>query len=78
MKVLIFELILIVILIPLNIVLKKHVPKWKAGERLVKRILGKLDPTSYYVLHDVTVHTESMVIQRKLIILLSRKQVYLL
>ncbi|MCR6850102.1 nuclease-related domain-containing protein [Bacillus sp. IBL03825] len=58
MKVLIFELILIVILIPLNIVLKKHVPKWKAGERLVKRILGKLDPKSYYVLHDVTVHTE--------------------
>ncbi|MED2040981.1 MULTISPECIES: nuclease-related domain-containing protein [Bacillus cereus group] len=58
MKVLIFELILIVILIPLNIVLKKHVPKWKAGERLVKRILGKLDSKSYYVLHDVTVHTE--------------------
>ena len=60
MKVLIFELILIIILIPLNIVLKKHVPKWKgkAGGKLVKRILGKLDPTSYYVLHDVTVHTE--------------------
>ncbi|MFJ8219112.1 MULTISPECIES: nuclease-related domain-containing protein [Bacillus cereus group] len=60
MKVLIFELILIVFLIPLNIVLKKHVPKWKgkAGEKLVKRILGKLDPTSYYVLHDVMVHTE--------------------
>ncbi|WP_237981997.1 nuclease-related domain-containing protein [Bacillus thuringiensis] len=60
MKVLIFELILIVFLIPLNIVLKKHVPKWKgkAGEKLVKRIFGKLDPTSYYVLHDVMVHTE--------------------
>lgn len=60
LKVLIFELILIVILIPLNIVLKKHVPKWKgkAGEKLVKRILGELNPTSYYVLHDVTVHTE--------------------
>ncbi|MGZ9774105.1 nuclease-related domain-containing protein [Bacillus toyonensis] len=60
MKVLIFELILIVFLIPLNIVLKKHVPKWKGktGEKLVKRILGKLDPTSYYVLHDVMVHTE--------------------
>ena len=24
----------------------------------MKRVLGKLDPTSYYVLHDVTVHTE--------------------
>ncbi|MCU5577189.1 nuclease-related domain-containing protein [Bacillus wiedmannii] len=60
MKVLIFELILIVILIPLNIVLKKYVPKWKrqAWEKFVKRILGKLDPKSYYVLHDVTVHTE--------------------
>ncbi|HFK1548908.1 NERD domain-containing protein [Bacillus anthracis] len=60
MKVLIFELILIVILIPLNIVLKKHVPKWKrkAGEKFVKRILGKLDSKSYYVLHDVTVYTE--------------------
>ncbi|HDR8183667.1 TPA: NERD domain-containing protein [Bacillus thuringiensis] len=60
MKVLIFELILIVFLIPLNIVLKKHVPKWKgkAREKLVKRILGKLDSTSYYVLHDVMVHTE--------------------
>ncbi len=60
MKVLIFELILIAVLIPLNIVVKKHVPKWKgkAGEKLVKRILSKLDPKSYYVLHDVTVHTE--------------------
>ncbi|PFE14922.1 nuclease-related domain-containing protein [Bacillus cereus] len=60
MKVLIFELILIAILIPLNIVVKKHVPKWKgkAGEKLVKRILSKLNPESYYVLHDVTVHTE--------------------
>lgn len=60
MKVLIFELILIAILIPLNIVVKKHVPKWKgkAGEKLVKRILSKLNPESYYVIHDVTVHTE--------------------
>ncbi|MGH0590253.1 nuclease-related domain-containing protein [Bacillus mycoides] len=60
MKVLIFELILIAILIPLNIIAKKHVPKWKgkAGEKLVKRILSKLNPESYYVLHDVTVHTE--------------------
>ncbi|EEL67659.1 MULTISPECIES: nuclease-related domain-containing protein [Bacillus cereus group] len=60
MKVLIFELVLIAILIPLNIIVKKHVPKWKgkAGEKLVKRILSKLDPESYYVLHDVTVHTE--------------------
>ncbi|TNP01519.1 nuclease-related domain-containing protein [Bacillus pacificus] len=60
MKVLIFELLLIAILIPLNIVVKKHIPKWKgkAGEKLVKRILSKLDPESYYVLHDVTVHTE--------------------
>lgn len=60
MKVLIFELILIAVLIPLNIVVKKHVPKWKgkAGEKLVKRILSKLDPKSYYVLHNVTVYTE--------------------
>ncbi|PGL48981.1 hypothetical protein CN922_19465 [Bacillus cereus] len=60
MKVLIFELILIAILIPLNIVVKKHVPKWKgkAGEKLVKRMLSKLDPKSYYVLHNVTVYTE--------------------
>ncbi|MFD3218821.1 NERD domain-containing protein [Bacillus pacificus] len=60
MKVLIFELILIAILIPLNIVVKKHIPKWKgkAGEKLVKRILRKLDPESYYILHNVTVHTE--------------------
>ncbi|PGM87565.1 nuclease-related domain-containing protein [Bacillus cereus] len=60
MKVLIFELILIAILIPLNIVVKKHVAKWKGkvGEKLVKRILSKLNPESYYVLHDVTVHTE--------------------
>ncbi|AFQ19719.1 nuclease-related domain-containing protein [Bacillus thuringiensis] len=60
MKVLIFELILIAVLIPLNIVVKKHVPKWKgkAGEKLVKRILGKLDSEGYCVLHDVTVYTE--------------------
>ncbi|MGH0610144.1 nuclease-related domain-containing protein [Bacillus cereus] len=60
MKVLIFELILIAILIPLNSVVKKHVPKWKgkAGEKLVKRILSKLDPKSYFVLHNVTVYTE--------------------
>ncbi|PFJ05273.1 hypothetical protein COD67_10000 [Bacillus cereus] len=60
MKVLIFELILITILIPLNIVVKKHVPQWegKAGEKLVKRILSKLEPKSYYVLHNVTVYTE--------------------
>ncbi|MEC2745716.1 nuclease-related domain-containing protein, partial [Bacillus cereus] len=60
MKVLIFELILIAVLIPLNIVVKKHVPKWKgkAGEKLVKRILSKLDSQSYCVLHDVTVNTE--------------------
>ncbi|ANC11339.1 MULTISPECIES: nuclease-related domain-containing protein [Bacillus cereus group] len=60
MKVLIFELILIVVLIPLNSVVKKHVPKWKgkAGEKLVKRILSKLDPKSYFVLHNVTVYTE--------------------
>lgn len=60
MKVLIFELILIAVLIPLNIVVKKHVPKWKgnAGEKLVKRILSKLDSESYCVLHDVTVYTE--------------------
>lgn len=60
MKVLIFELILIAVLIPLNIVVKKHVPKWKGkvGEKLVKRILSKLDPKSYYVLHNVTVYTE--------------------
>ncbi|EEL61854.1 hypothetical protein bcere0025_54190 [Bacillus cereus F65185] len=45
---------------PLNIVVKKHVPKWKgkAGEKLVKRILSKLDPKSYFVLHNVTVYTE--------------------
>ena len=60
MKVLIFELILIAVLIPLNSVVKKHVPKWKgkAGEKLVKRILSKLDPKSYFVLHNVTVYTE--------------------
>ncbi|AJI08413.1 nuclease-related domain-containing protein [Bacillus cereus] len=60
MKVLIFELILITVLIPLNSVVKKHVPKWKgkAGEKLVKRILSKLDPKSYFVLHNVTVYTE--------------------
>ncbi|MBY0038734.1 NERD domain-containing protein [Bacillus cereus] len=60
MKVLIFELILIAVLIPLNIVVKKHVPKWKgkAGEKLVKRILSKLDSESYCVLHNVTVYTE--------------------
>lgn len=60
MEVLIFELILIAVLIPLNIVVKKHVPKWKGkvGEKLVKRILSKLDPKSYYVLHNVTVYTE--------------------
>ncbi|MCZ2991269.1 NERD domain-containing protein, partial [Acinetobacter baumannii] len=60
MKVLIFELILIAILIPLNIVVKKHVPKWKAkvGEKLVKRTLSKLDSEKYCVLHDVTIHTE--------------------
>ncbi|HDR4441453.1 TPA: NERD domain-containing protein [Bacillus cereus] len=60
MKVLIFELILIAVLIPLNIVVKKHVPKWKGkvGEKLVKRILSKLDPKSYFVLHNVTVYTE--------------------
>ncbi|MGN4679678.1 nuclease-related domain-containing protein [Bacillus cereus group sp. MYBK223-2] len=60
MEVLIFELILIAVLIPLNSVVKKHVPKWKgkAGEKLVKRILGKLDPKSYFVLHNVTVYTE--------------------
>ncbi|EKS7870423.1 nuclease-related domain-containing protein (plasmid) [Bacillus cereus] len=60
MKVLIFELILIAVLMPLNIVVKKHVPKWKgkAGEKLVKRILSKLDPKSYFVLHNVTVYTE--------------------
>ncbi|MFZ3196105.1 MAG: NERD domain-containing protein, partial [Bacillus mycoides] len=29
MKVLIFELVLIAILIPFNIMVKKHVPKWK-------------------------------------------------
>ncbi|MES5957368.1 nuclease-related domain-containing protein [Bacillus fungorum] len=60
MKVLIFELILIAILIPLNIVVKKHVPKWKGkvGEKLVKRILSKLDSEKYCVLHDVTVLTE--------------------
>ncbi|PFJ86247.1 hypothetical protein COJ11_28855 [Bacillus cereus] len=60
MKVLIFELILIAVLIPLNSVVKKHVPKWKgkAGEKLAKRILSKLDPKSYFVLHNVTVYTE--------------------
>ncbi|WP_095022061.1 nuclease-related domain-containing protein [Bacillus thuringiensis] len=60
MKVLIFELILIAVLIPLNSVVKKHVPKWKgkAGEKLVKRILSKLYPKSYFVLHNVTVYTE--------------------
>ncbi|OUA56172.1 nuclease-related domain-containing protein [Bacillus thuringiensis] len=60
MKVLIFELILIVLLIPINIMVKKHVPKWKgkAGENMVKRILSKLDHERYRVLHDVTVHTE--------------------
>ncbi|HHK5541887.1 MULTISPECIES: nuclease-related domain-containing protein [Bacillus cereus group] len=60
MKVLIFELILIAVLIPLNIVVKKHVPKWKgkAGEKLVNRILSKLDSETYRVLHDVTVYTE--------------------
>ncbi|HHB1654729.1 nuclease-related domain-containing protein [Bacillus cereus] len=60
MKILIFELILIAVLIPLNSVVKKHVPKWKgkAGEKLVKRILSKLDPKSYFVLHNVTVYTE--------------------
>ncbi|EJV75974.1 hypothetical protein ABH963_003675 [Bacillus sp. RC55] len=60
MKVLIFELVLIAILIPLNIIVKRHVPKWKgkAGEKMVKRILSKLEPESYYVLHDVTVNTE--------------------
>ncbi|ANH84188.1 nuclease-related domain-containing protein [Bacillus anthracis] len=60
MEVLIFELILIAVLIPLNSVVKKHVPKWKgkAGEKLVKRMLSKLDPKSYYVLHNVTVYTE--------------------
>lgn len=60
MKVLIFELILIAVLIPLNSVVKKHVPKWKgkAGEKLVKRILSKLDPKSYFVLHNVKVYTE--------------------
>ncbi|PFV91604.1 hypothetical protein COL21_21545 [Bacillus thuringiensis] len=60
MKVLIFELILIAVLIPLNSVVKKHVPKWKgkAGEKLVKRILSKLDPKSYFVLHNVTVYME--------------------
>lgn len=60
MKVLIFELILIAVLIPLNSVVKKHVRKWKgkAGEKLVKRILSKLDPKSYFVLHNVTVYTE--------------------
>ncbi|PFA68709.1 nuclease-related domain-containing protein [Bacillus cereus] len=60
MKVLIFELILIMVLIPLNSVVKKHVPKWKgkAGEKLVKRILSKLDPKSYFVLHNVMVYTE--------------------
>ncbi|MCU5025091.1 NERD domain-containing protein [Bacillus cereus] len=60
MKVLIFELILIAVLIPLNSVVKKHVPKWKgkAGEKLVKRILSKLDPKSYFVLHNITVYTE--------------------
>ncbi|MCU5588358.1 NERD domain-containing protein [Bacillus cereus] len=60
MKVLIFELILIAVLIPLNSVVKKHVPKWKgkAGEKLVKHILSKLDPKSYFVLHNVTVYTE--------------------
>lgn len=60
MKVLIFELILIALLIPANIFMKKHVPKWKgkAGEKMVKRILSKLEPESYYVLHDVMIHTE--------------------
>ncbi|PEV57983.1 nuclease-related domain-containing protein, partial [Bacillus thuringiensis] len=32
--------------------------KGKAGEKLVKRILSKLDSESYCVLHDVTVYTE--------------------
>ncbi|MGU9544976.1 nuclease-related domain-containing protein [Bacillus cereus] len=60
MKVLIFELILIAILIPLNFVVKKHIPKWKGkvGEKLVKRVLSKLEPKKYYVLHNVTVYTE--------------------
>ncbi|PFV84060.1 nuclease-related domain-containing protein [Bacillus thuringiensis] len=60
MKVLIFELILIVLLIPINIMVKKHAPKWKrkAGEKMVKRILSKLDQVRYRVLHDVTVYTE--------------------
>ncbi|EEK48428.1 hypothetical protein bcere0002_46070 [Bacillus cereus ATCC 10876] len=44
-----FELILIAILFLLNIAVKKHVPKWKgkAVEKLVKRILSKLDSKSY-------------------------------
>jgi len=39
---------------------KKHAPKWKgrAGEKMVKRILRKLDHERYWVIHDVTVHTE--------------------
>lgn len=56
MKVLIFELILIAILLPLNIITKKHVPKWKekAGKKSVQRILNKLSKEEYYVLHDLT------------------------
>src|SRR5690348_14292058 len=60
MKVLIFELILIAVLLPMNMFAKKHVPKWKEGARKksVKRILNKLSKEEYQVLHDVTVYTE--------------------
>ncbi|PEB54551.1 hypothetical protein COO03_04730 [Bacillus sp. AFS098217] len=60
MKVLIFELILIAVLLPVNMFAKKHVPKWKekAGKKSVKRILNKLSKEEYQVLHDVTVYTE--------------------
>ncbi|PEU19212.1 MULTISPECIES: nuclease-related domain-containing protein [unclassified Bacillus (in: firmicutes)] len=60
MKVLIFEFILIAVLLPLNIIARKHVPKWKekAGKKSVKRILNKLSKEEYQVLHDLKVHTE--------------------
>ncbi|KAB2393407.1 MULTISPECIES: nuclease-related domain-containing protein [Bacillus cereus group] len=60
MKVLIFELILIVLLIPINIMVKKHASRWrgKVGKKMVKRILSKLDHERYWVLHDVPVYTE--------------------
>lgn len=56
MKVLIFELILIAVLLPLNIIAKKHAPKWKekAGKKSVQRILNKLSKEKYQVLHDLT------------------------